>query len=282
MNISHQFLYHLVPPAAWGRTGLRRTAILLSSVCGLLFISTEAHGSVYVFDALSNGALAGQDGWTIAQGSSLVVGTGSGVDTTQIATAPGGVNIMTRPNDGNFSYSTITGLETSLTIQADFRFSTAGGGNPNEFAFNLSGVGAGASPWIGYEAGKGIYLRDANGGADHYQLVAGMDNNDWVRLMMVLDLTANAGDGSASVFYQNLTDGNTGFTAVSGLQNVDVNILTNGAIPTGWNAIRLDGRDGSSTVGGIDNLLVSVPEPSRALLLLGGLMGVAMRRRRRS
>ena len=43
-----------------------------------------------------------------------------------------------------------------------------------------------------------------------------------------------------------------------------------------------DARFGGTTQGGIDNLLIIIPEPSRVLLMLSGLLGITLRRRRQA
>jgi hypothetical protein len=195
------------------------------------------------------------------------VQTGLGTNNTKTLYSPatGTPNVAHRINDGTFSFGTLAGTETALILQGDFRyhdnFSGAG-----DFYIMLHNAGA-PSPQIGLGP-IGITLRDAGYGATATFMPATIQVGDWVRLRMELDLTANGGNGSADVYYQNLTDGDAGLVPIASLQNIDTNIVGAGSLPTAWNTMRIDGRSGGPGIGGFDNFTVIVPEPSSAMLLL--------------
>lgn len=226
----------------------------------------QAAATVYTFESLTGGGanLAGQDGWVHDGGAAFVVTTDGLANGTQVAgtNGSGSSNFIKRVNDGNFSFGDLAGA-TSILLGFDGRF--AGGGS-DQIHFSLrNAANSAVSPIFGFE---GNNLRIAGTFAS---LPAGIDPNDWVRFQMLIDMVS----GTSSLSYQNITDGDSGFTAVTGLQNIS----TPGLNPSLWTEMLV--RTGFYANSKFDNLSIeAVPEPSRALLALAGISGVLLRRRR--
>ena len=207
---------------------------------------------VYDFESLTPGGLAGQDNWTVfAVGDSTVI-SGSGLNPTQTATAAA-TSIMARPNDGNFRFLAFSGAETDAFMQFDMRLDSTGATMAlgNEVAigpfFGITGIGA---------SGSQFYIREAGMGAEHGVSLGGaVSPGEWVRFQLRADLTANGGNGAGSLYYQNLSLGETGFTPVAFLQNVGLNLSA--APPATWNGIgfRIDNAGVPSGNIQIDNLV---------------------------
>jgi len=248
-----------------------------------MLLSLSAHAAVFTYDFESPpinslGALAGQDNWSSLGGSTFIVTNGTGFNTSQVVGTGGsaGSNFAGRINDGNFSFGSLTGV-TSLTLGFDTRYVSGGSGgvsNQAHFYLNSSPVAFTQSAFFGLE-GNNLTINNSA-----FALPGGLDFDDWISLRLVMDLTANSGDGSGSLYYKNLTDGDSSYSAVSGLQGINLN-LDPLQDPLQWNRMML--RTGSYEGNKIDNLYIetsSVPEPSRALLAALGFSGLILRRRR--
>lgn len=240
----------------------------------LLCLPVHAAVFTYDFESLGFGALNGQDNWSFLAGdSAFIVTSGSGANTTKVVGTGGSTssNFAGRINDGNFSFGSLVGV-TSLTLGFDTRY-VSGGSDQALFYLN-SASGSTQSAYFGLN-GDAFYV-NANGIA----LPSGVDPNDWLSLRLVMDLTANSGDGSGSLFYKNLTDGETSYAAVTGMQDMSLGLSIQD--PTQWNRLML--RTGFYEGNKIDNLFIetssAVPEPSRSLLAALGLCGLILRRRR--
>jgi hypothetical protein len=255
-----------------------------SGLCALsgLLLASAAWGSVYTFDGLNNAALSGQDNWTAATTSSDVV-TGTGFDTSKVVTAGTADASLqnARANDVNFSFPTLT-AGGKYYFEFDFMTSNVDSDVYREATFNLSDGEGGVLPSFGIDAaGSSVpqfYIREQPG-TEHVggaiSAVPNWDDGDWVRLRITADLT---GAGTASFSYKNLTDGDTGYTDVAGLQNVSLGIYTPVAT---WDTANLKlYRVSSVDTIQVDNLsIAAVPEPaSLALVGLGGLLLIRRRK----
>lgn len=262
--------------------------ILAFVVVQLISVRPTHAISVYTFESLTTpGDLPPQDNWSDASsgGAFIDVTAGAGSNTSTVAVSPGGglsIHQARRQNDGAFSIPNFTGTETNAYLQADFRVI-----NGVNFNFYVTGLG-GISPWIGIiddvPAVPAIVtphfaLRGASHGtSDYAPIPAGYDQGDWLRIRLEMDLTANGGNGFGDVSFQNLTQGDTGFTSVAALQDRNLNM---GAVDASqWNTMGIR-TDVDATASQIDNLTTAVPEPSTLVLAALGLLSLGMTRRRR-
>lgn len=251
------------------------TACLLSLFM-LLGVNVHATLFTYDFETQSNGNLGGQDNWVNAFGAPFSVSTGIGTDTTKVVGTAGSTssNFATRVNDGNFSFGSLVGV-TALTLGFDTRYVDGGnGGINNQSHFSISSPsGSTGSPFFGLQ-GNNLTINNSA-----FTLPGSLNFDDWISLRLQMDLTANSGNGSGTLFYKNLTDGDTGYTAVSGLQNINLNLSSQD--PTQWSRMVL--RTGFYEGNKIDNLFIEttpVPEPG-TVLVGAACIGVTVFRRRR-
>jgi hypothetical protein len=124
-------------------------------------------------------------------------------------------------------------------------------------------------------------VRGAGNGTQTEALVpGGVNSGDWLRIRLTMDLSANGGAGFGDVSFKNLTQGDSSFTAVTGLQGVDLQM--GGIDATLWNSLHIR-SDLSQPNSRIDNLTVQVPEPNGWLLcVVGGvLLLIVLRQRQR-
>jgi hypothetical protein len=259
---------------------------------GLVLVAAASQSpaaTIYDFEGLNSGQdLIGQDGWVIKSTSwtgDIDVASGSGVNTSQVARGSGTVSGgALRVNDASYSFPSFQGNETNVFMQADVRLGTSSirtamfglghdvngddyiGTGPPELGprFGVGYQDYGTDSFVVRAADNTITTRSiatANGGAS-----AG-SSTDWFQVRLLMDFTADAGDGSGSLFYRNLTAGDTSFSPVTGLQNVDLNLASTETDPTTWDTLYIRLHDGSQ----IDNLdPTSVPEPSSMLLVASG------------
>ncbi|MDP3851797.1 MAG: PEP-CTERM sorting domain-containing protein [Luteolibacter sp.] len=246
------------------------------------------------FSSYSNGSLVGQGAWYqgVAGGAPQVASGIISGDTTTSAK--------------DFSSGALfAGTETAAILQVDV-LSTRGFSG---MEFYLGGTGA-TDPinddWSGTQKLFGPTVGFANGPfGDGYQFRLGVKASDgsWshvtatpgsapslentITLQLVMDFTANSGAGSGSVYFKNLTLGDTSFTAVDGLQNINLglNYLDSTATPSDWNQVAFrTSNSGDGFAHSIDNLLVTgsaIPEPSTIGLfaLCGWMFGFRRSRR---
>ena len=91
-------------------------------------------------------------------------------------------------------------------------------------------------------------------------LGTGNEATHWYRLRLRLDFDANGGDGSASLAYMNLTNGETSFTDIPTLQDLNVRLILNGAPDQAdWNAMFLKLRVDATNIPKVDNLIPNIP-----------------------
>lgn len=263
---------------------------------------------IYTFENLAAGGnLIGQDNWvhanTLATSSpefKVLLGTGS--DTSKVATALVPQNAQAaRQNNGNFSIPTFTGAET-VYLEADFEVGTG------LAAFGLIQAPGGASfsaasPWMALTSttsgNPAVTTHQFNfrpsfvpgGGAQTTIQMATaapeIQTNDWVRLRMELDLTGQSGNGSANMFYKDLTLGQTSFTPIAGMQGLNAGILANSAANKYfWDSLFLRAAitDGTNSIDNLEVGVISlgVPEPATMGLLMVALFGVVALPRRKN
>lgn len=207
---------------------------------------------VYDFESLTPGGLAGQDSWVIFGGSDSTVITGSGVNPTKTATA-GATSLMARPNDANFTFLAFSGAETDARMQFDMRLDNVG-------VTMALGSETALGPFFGITSigpsGSQFYIREAGMGTEHGASLAGaVSPGEWVRFQLRANLTANSGNGAGSLYYQNLSRGETAFTPVAGLQNVGLNLSVAPAATWSGVGFRIDNAGMPAGNIQIDNMV---------------------------
>ena len=233
---------------------------LQSIVCvvamGLLY-AASCPADTYDFEGLALADLVGQDNWTGDVGETAV-GTGTGYNTTKTVanSVTSGSCTLTRTNDASFSFPAFEDDSTHAVMEFDAKFVYGAKGGINFWV----GSSSGESPKFGF-AGigpnpPGFYIREAGNGAEHGATVSGIDADDWLRLQLVMNFTANTG----TFFYKNLTDGDVSFTQVASLTDIPLNITSS---PSGWDEMKVYFAPGGLAAGvmQIDNLVLKVVPP---------------------
>lgn len=204
----------------------------------------------YTFNALNEGRLEGQDGWTLVGGNSpMEIKSGKGFDGSKAAVFLS-YGQLVRKNDTTFGIPKITGNETTLAIEYDTIFAGLIDGATSEFMLVSTATMTGelantsTSPWIGLKSGRVNYREASMGEQIAAPLPADVKPGDWIRLRLVVDLTdkRDGKHGSATAFIQNLTRKDTVFRSIAGLQNLDAHLERLSAPPTSWDGmyIRFD------------------------------------------
>ena len=276
------------------------------AVCVVMFVvvafAVPAQAAIYTFENLTSGAaLIGQDNWVhfntgATSGPEMNVLIGTGFNTSKVIAGNSGNAQVGRANDANFSVPTFTGTE-QVYLEADFQLGTQ---QANFAAAHIvpdaqAATSRSMSPIFGWRPigtppnnPMNFMLRKANFGTETAvpvpdvapEIVLG----DWVRMRMEVNLAANGGDGSASLFYKDLTLGQTSFTPIPGLQNLVAGLLANNGNDYFWDGMYA--RSGLSAGNNpMDNfevgLISGIPEPSSIGLLAIALVALAAQRRKK-
>lgn len=165
--------------------------------------------------------------------------------------------------DGPWSVPVYAGNESATYFQFDarvnllgVRFGVAADINNSKHVTFADTSERGVEVVLGADSLVGVALRDATGveTASPLDAAAGAVDGDWVRVRVVMDLAANSGAGSASVYAMNLTAGDLAFSQVAGLQDIPLALdqsSVSARDPRRWNAVfsRFSGGDGR-----LDNL----------------------------
>ncbi len=197
----------------------------------------------YDFEQLTAGTVASQDGWYAGFTSevpSVIVNGATAVNRTKLVTVEGNsAGSIARKNDVTFSFGPFTGTETNAYIQVDFRWNRADDANGATFAI---GNDLDANGNLGFGESVAIRIQDGRYGFDNENIGPSQLRStlgagtvaDWYRLRLVM----NFASGTATLFYSNLTRGDSTLSVVvSG--SLDLNTLVPGAEVTAWNTITL-------------------------------------------
>ena len=219
----------------------------------------------------TNQLLHGQDGWRLQAGFGRVdVLPGGLADNATVvlrhhhtvtANQPA---FATRTNDARFDFVAFTGTETNAIIQFE-----ATGEYVAMFALGCDLNGDGILTAEAGELGPafGVFdrkfrLQEANLGVTHddnFNLGGGDANsgNDYYRLQLRMDFTANEGDGVGTLGFKNLTDGDTSFHSVPGVRNqsLGLNRLSPPARPARWNTLWVQLLSNGNSIPSADNFL---------------------------
>ena len=182
------------------------------------------------FAGTENAALVGQDNWTFARDFTATDGnnvrlqteaTPAGTTLAAVSTS-GYDSVISRQSDPDFGFLPHRFGQTDARISFEGRAGIAGGGSGNVYLIlnNTSGND-------GIQFGMSSSSFQIRGGRfsgvlrEFTSIPSGWyDRGDWFRQELRIDFTANAGEGAASLFFMNLTDGDTAYRAVPGLQGV--------------------------------------------------------------
>ncbi len=224
--------------------------------------------SIYDFESLGLGNINGQDNWVEAVTNATIVNdtlaNGTQVVRPNVISGLAGDTELTRVNDVNFNYPAFpSGGEAEIWFDAT-------GDDNAVFALgqdiNNDGVLTTADDEIGVPFG--IWERQFSIFTGNSLIVrAGVadlgTNNlatDWYRMRLRIDFGANSGDGSASLAYMNLTNGEANFTDIPGLQDLNLKLVFNGAPDEAdWDAMFLKLRVDATNIPKVDNLIPNFP-----------------------
>ena len=200
---------------------------VLGGCAMLLVLGQPAAAVTYDFDALNNGKIGGQDGWTSSANytvySTAVTGNRSLPANDKYVSQYGGTATDSgyRPNDGNWSFD-LTGV-TKFAIQNAMSIDYVVGGYYGNVEYKIQntvsgkGIGFGIKvlPWYYAQ-----YIERANGG----EVAGGSPRPTAVDQVwdfrMEVDTTANLLEGSGALYVRRRDTGQTAWQVVSGLENV--------------------------------------------------------------
>ena len=231
----------------------------------------EPTTTTYDFEHLIGGYINGQCGWVEAETNATIM-TDTAVNGTKVVrpnTTVGGEAgqaEMSRVNDENFSFASI------ITTDAEISFDATGDDNAI-FALGQDINGDGMLSIVDNEIGvpfgfwerlfiifRGNSLTVRAGDEKPENLNPDNEKTDWYRMRLRIDFAANGGDGSGSLAYMNLSNGETSFTDIPTMQNLNLRLLGSGAPgQADWNAMFLLLRTDATNIPKADNLIPNAP-----------------------
>lgn len=230
-----------------------------------LALSASAFAQTYDFENLIGSDIApfvlldGQDNWSEQTFNAArrcgVTATLSHDGTKSIQfqeVGPGYGCDASRINDAAWSFGPFLGTETRAFFQVDMRagfwggiFGPAHDTNQNGAVRGSEAGERGVRVSLGTNANQQLRLIAADNSvttAPLASLGSVVNGSTWLRIRVVMDLAANAGAGLGYVFTQNLTAGETWFTAVGALQGIPLALdptAADASNPTRWDAMFL-------------------------------------------
>ena len=217
------------------------------------------------FSGALNTPLTGQDGWELTRDLS---GVGDGANTFfQLdGSYPGGGvpvalnrngrdSIITRQNDDRYAFTPHTSGDSDARIRFDARAGISGGASGNVFLILNNtdtlgeGIQFGMTPTT-FQIRGGLFSNVLN---ESVSIPSGWySRGDWARLELRVDFTANGGEGAASLYFLNLTEGETQFRAVPGLHGVP--LVGEVVYPETWDEIGFRIRNASAATNIVANI----------------------------
>jgi hypothetical protein len=254
----------------------------MAAVLGVSILGTAAsHAAttiVYDFQSLNANtsgtiALNGQDNWVA--GTSLQVVLDADNTRKYAVGYDNAVNIVngSRANNGGFAM-TVPAATTQFSLSAEIRYGTFNSGGQNHRR-SLFGLTVGAGNFLfgagGDDTQDNKWLIQSGNGTQNFSSAAtSAASNNFGTIKLNVDLSANSGNGSASLFLDDV--------AISDLQNINLNLLSLAGYTNGssFNGMAISSGD----FGRLDNLTLSyIPEPSTAFLSAIGILALMRRRR---
>ncbi|MEM1184226.1 MAG: glycosyl hydrolase family 28-related protein [Planctomycetota bacterium] len=184
----------------------------------------------FSFGGIEGAALIGQDNWVFERDFTETDGNNVRLETEPTPAGPvlaavstnGYDSVISRQNTGGFGFVPHRATQTEASISFEGRAGISGGSSGNAYLIlnNTSGndgiqFGMSASQFL-IRGGQfsGVLQTFASIPSGWYS------RGEWFRIELRIDFTANGGEGAGSLFFLNLTDGDTEYRAVPGLQNV--------------------------------------------------------------
>jgi hypothetical protein len=229
----------------------------------------------YDFNDLEIGDLDGQDDWhTILQTSGtadlfvdIAAGNVTAPDGSQAvfynASGAGYGRTATRKATSNFDFDFTSGgiIEIEVEMHRNWWGMFFGAG------FDADGDGHIAPGLISEEYDGGVFINISSQNPDNNKIVLPdgnsvvftADNEEWATYKMVLDFTANSGEGAAALFYKPGASGDD-WLAISEVQGVNMGMTPGSGDKRDymvWDGIFFHSQGGT---GGFDNILIRQPE----------------------
>lgn len=220
----------------------------------------------YAFDfgGTTGAALVGQDGWefgrdfteTDGQNVLLEVEAGHPDGPTLAAVSQNNYDcVITRQNDSAFAFTPHRHDDVAATIRFDARAGTNGGPSGNAYLILNNAEGLSEGIQFGMSTSS-FQIRSGRFGSA-LNVTASIPSGwysrgEWARLELRVDFTQNLGEGVASLFFMNLSEGDTTFEPVPGLQ--DVPLTEEVAYPETWDRIEFRIRNDAAATNVVANL----------------------------
>jgi len=276
-----------------------KKSFLVGAALFSLFVSNKLQGAViYDFSGLNLGnlttsATAGQDSWYLDSalgGQSLqVVNAPSGSSTTKVLSVAYGntQERAIRQFGSDFFTGTETAAEMSFTFQmtnlsVGIQMALGNGSTPGTYINGNQSGNFGPRLLFLNSNQFGIQPKTSGGtfGTSVLSSAQTLTLGSWYTVTLIMDLTANGGNGLGSVSLLDVTSG-VAKTVVTG---VNLGLLNNSATtgPDDWNQVSIR-MDQLSTSGPSGTMVLSqlainaVPEPASWVLVLVGLGTVLYR-----
>ncbi|USN98684.1 MAG: hypothetical protein H6810_11030 [Phycisphaeraceae bacterium] len=215
------------------------------------------------FGGLLNTPLTGQDNWEFSRDFSDIDGENTfyQMDPTYPGgSVPAAINrngrdsIIVRQNDDRFAFRAHRHDDSDARVRFDARAGIAGGASGNVYFILNNSDGRDEGIQFGLTTTDFI-LRGGQFSNLLYLTVpipsGWYAKGEWARLELRVDFTAGP-DGEASLYFMNLTDGDSSFRAVPGLQNIP--LLGEVAYPETWDRIEFRLRNAGAATNIVANV----------------------------